>query len=145
MKKIEAFFPFVRENCVPNLTVFMDVPVSVGLARAAKRGNHPSNLRNMKPRTTLAALLLSALCPVLAEDKPVKVYVLAGQSNMVGIGQVTSGGVRWGDEFQNPVLSVYEGDYDPKADYDALTPVETVELAAFGGFQQRPREFEKPY
>jgi len=38
IKKIEAFFPFVRENCVPDLTVFMDVPVSVGLTRAAKRG-----------------------------------------------------------------------------------------------------------
>jgi alpha-galactosidase len=78
----------------------------------------------------LAAFAGSALA---ATEGTVKVYILAGQSNMVGIGQVTSGGLRWGDEFLNPVLSVYEGSYDPKADYDALKPVQTLELASFGG------------
>lgn len=38
MKKIESFFPFVRETCVPHLTFFLDVPVSLGLERAKKRG-----------------------------------------------------------------------------------------------------------
>ncbi len=44
---------------------------------------------------------------------------------MVGIGQVTGGGRRWGSEFLDPVVSVYQGDYDPKADYDSLKPVKT--------------------
>ena len=30
-----------------------------------------------------------------AANKPVKVYILSGQSNMVGIGQVGGGSVRW--------------------------------------------------
>jgi hypothetical protein len=90
----------------------------------------------------LSLLALAALAgSAPAAEKPVKVYILAGQSNMVGIGQVSSGGVRWGDEFQNPVLSVYEGSYDPKADYDALKPVQTLELASFGGV--KPTEYPK--
>ena len=86
----------------------------------------------------ILSLLLVCLAPVLfalpaAGDKPVKVYILSGQSNMVGIGQVTGGGSRWGAEFTEPVVSVYEGAYDPKADYDALKPLKTLELEAFGG------------
>lgn len=38
VKKIQTFFPFVRGECVPDLTLFLDVSVSLGLARAAKRG-----------------------------------------------------------------------------------------------------------
>jgi len=68
-----------------------------------------------------------------AGEKPVKVYILAGQSNMVGIGQVTGGGSRWGAEFIDPVISVYEGSYDPAADYDALKPIKTQKLESFGG------------
>ena len=52
---------------------------------------------------------------------------------MVGIGQVTGGGSRWGSEFLDPVVSVYEGAYDPQADYDKLTPVKTLKLESFGG------------
>jgi hypothetical protein len=68
-----------------------------------------------------------------ASDGPVKVYILAGQSNMVGIGQVTGSSTRWGGEFTEPVLSVYEGSYDPKADYDALEPIKSLPLKSFGG------------
>lgn len=74
----------------------------------------------------------------LAADKPVKVYILSGQSNMVGIGQVTGGGSRWGSEFIDPVLSVYPGKYDPDADYDTMKPIQTVKLESFGGVQPTP-------
>jgi alpha-galactosidase len=73
-----------------------------------------------------------------ASDGPIKVYILAGQSNMVGIGQVTGGNTRWGTEFTEPVLSVYEGAYDPKADYDQLTPTKTAKLESFGGTNPTP-------
>ncbi len=78
----------------------------------------------------LAALSLSS---VTAAEKPVKVYILSGQSNMVGIGQVNGGSTRWGAGFTEPVLSVYEGAYDPQADYDSLKPVKTLALESFGG------------
>ncbi|MEJ6573281.1 MAG: sialate O-acetylesterase [Akkermansiaceae bacterium] len=74
----------------------------------------------------------------LAQAKPVKVYILAGQSNMVGIGQATGGGSRWGEEFQNPVVSVYEGAYDASKDYDTLKPIKTVKLESFGGTKPTP-------
>jgi len=96
----------------------------------------------MKPLIRITVFAFAAFCvPSAHATKPVKVYILAGQSNMVGIGQVNSGGVRWGDEFLNPVLSVYEGAYDPKADYDSLKPVQTLELKSFGGTE--PTEFPK--
>lgn len=83
------------------------------------------------------ALTLSTL-PVCAADKPVKVYILSGQSNMVGIGQVTGGGSRWGSEFIDPVLSVYPGQYDSNADYDKLEPSKTLKLESFGGVNPTP-------
>jgi hypothetical protein len=82
-------------------------------------------------------LTLAAL-PASATDKPVKVYILSGQSNMVGIGQVTGGGSRWGSEFIDPVLSVYPGKHDPKADYEKMTPTKTLKLESFGGVRPTP-------
>ncbi|MGB6219417.1 sialate O-acetylesterase [Haloferula sp.] len=87
------------------------------------------------PVALLASLL--GLFPAFAE-KPVKVYILAGQSNMVGIGQVTGGGSRWGSEFVDPVLSLYAGDYDPESDYDKLQRVSTLKLDEFGGTKPTP-------
>ena len=92
----------------------------------------------MKPNSLLIIILLSAFSIAFAADKPVKVYILAGQSNMVGIGQVDGGGIRWGAEFTEPVLSVYEGTHDAKADYDALKPTKTLALASFGGTEPTP-------
>ncbi|MCH7227089.1 sialate O-acetylesterase [Haloferula sp. A504] len=80
-----------------------------------------------------AAMVLLTGEELHAAEAPVKVYILAGQSNMVGIGQVSGGSRRWGDEFIDPVLSVYEGDYDPSKDYDEMTPIRTVKLETFGG------------
>ena len=70
--------------------------------------------------------------------KPVKVYILSGQSNMVGIGQVDGGGSRWGKEFIDPVLSVYAGEYDASVNYDDKTPTKTVKLESFGGVKPSP-------
>lgn len=72
------------------------------------------------------------------KSRPVKVYILAGQSNMVGIGQVTGGGSRWGAEFLEPTVSVYEGAYDARADYDRLNPLKTLKLESFGGVRPTP-------
>ncbi|MEM9382457.1 MAG: sialate O-acetylesterase, partial [Planctomycetota bacterium] len=73
-----------------------------------------------------------------AAPKPVQVYVLMGQSNMVGIGQVHGRSRRWGAEMRDPVVSVYDGEHDPTADYDALEPREILALASFGGTKPTP-------
>ncbi len=94
------------------------------------------------PLSTLP-LLLTLLCDLAATQdrdapRPVKVYILSGQSNMVGIGQVTGGGTRWGKEFLDPVVSVYPGPYDPNVDYDALQASTTLALESFGGVKPTP-------
>ena len=71
-------------------------------------------------------------------SKPIKVYILTGQSNMVGAGKVNGGSSRWGSEFIDPVVSVYEGSYDPKANYDELKPIKTAWLEKFGGTNPSP-------
>ena len=87
-------------------------------------------------RRRLALFILSALAGVDvqvadAANTPVKVFILSGQSNMVGAGKVDGGSSRWGSEFIDPVVSVYKGAYNPKADYDVLEPaVEVRELHA---------------
>jgi hypothetical protein len=70
--------------------------------------------------------------------KPVQVFILLGQSNMVGMGKLSGGSKRWGREFTEPVVSVYSGAYDPKADYDALKPEKAVALQSFGGTEPTP-------
>ena len=76
--------------------------------------------------------------PTPAVPQPVKVFILSGQSNMVGAGKVTGGGRRWGAEFLDPVVSVYQGEYDPQADYDARQPVKRQRLESFGGVRPTP-------
>lgn len=97
----------------------------------------------MKAIAFLGVMLasLATLTPVRADagtDKPVRVYILSGQSNMVGIGQVSGGSSRWGKEMIDPVLSVYPGPYDAKADYDAMTATQTLKLESFGGVSPTP-------
>ena len=66
-----------------------------------------------------------------AGAKPVKVYVLAGQSNMLEMGNVSGGNTRHTGFYQSAdataekgvAVSVYEGRYDPEAEYDQLKPV----------------------
>ena len=73
-----------------------------------------------------------------ATDKPAKVYILSGQSNMVGMGDISGGSSRWGDQFLDPVASVYPGTYSPTADYDTMTPIKTMGLEKFGGVRPTP-------
>jgi alpha-galactosidase len=80
-------------------------------------------------------VLASALMTLTATaaDKPVKVYILSGQSNMVGIGQANpSGMTRYNtyvsadkDAKKGATLSIYRGAYNPDTDYDKLEPIET--------------------
>ena len=73
----------------------------------------------------------------LVANKPAKVYILSGQSNMVGIGQVRAGGTRWSG-VTDATVSVYEGPWSPKANYDELTPTETKALPVYGGVKPTP-------
>ncbi len=70
--------------------------------------------------------------------QPVQVFILLGQSNMVGAGKFSGPSKRWGNEFLEPVVSVYAGAFDPMADYDSLKPKKTVALASFGGGEPTP-------
>jgi alpha-galactosidase len=93
----------------------------------------------LKPASkAVAAFLALGATIAAAADKPVKVYILSGQSNMVGIGQVDGGGVRWGKEFTGLTLSIYEGAPEAAADYDNMKPQRTIELAGVGGVNPEP-------
>lgn len=81
---------------------------------------------------------LMAIAPAVAAEKPVKVYILSGQSNMVGIGQVTGADSRWGKEFTDTVLSMYEGTPNAATDYDTMKPVKTIPFAEIGGLNPEP-------
>ncbi|MFT5129273.1 MAG: hypothetical protein ACI8W8_002895, partial [Rhodothermales bacterium] len=72
-----------------------------------------------------------------ATNKPVKVYILSGQSNMVGIGQVSGGGTRWSG-ITDAEVSVYKGAYSATADYDAMTPIASKKLPVYGGTKPTP-------
>ena len=63
----------------------------------------------------LTLLVISMTC--FSAEEPVKVYILSGQSNMVGIGQVTGGGSRWGSQFTDIEVSVYEGETPLRAGF----------------------------
>jgi alpha-galactosidase len=101
-------------------------------------GGHDMNDGWFQSRALTDFVIARALAGAAPADAPVQVYILAGQSNMVGIGQVNGAGTRWGDEMQDLVVSVYAGAYDPDADYDARPPVATQSLAAFGGVNPTP-------
>jgi hypothetical protein len=124
----------------------------------------------MKPATILrstaiaflAILPAAAVIPVdlpppdakpPAKDKPVKVYLLSGQSNMVGFGAIKEPNPPFAKVFlsadpsaretalpvgaaalvghgvHEAVASVHQGGYDPKADYSTLTPVKKESVA----------------
>lgn len=72
-----------------------------------------------------------------ATDKPVKIYILSGQSNMVGIGQVSGGSVRWSG-ISDASVSVYPGPFSPTTDYDKADPIKVAALPVYGGVQPTP-------
>lgn len=57
---------------------------------------------------------------------------------MVGAGKVDGGSRRWGAEFLEPVVSVYQGNFDPQVDYDSSQPIKTLKLTKFGGVTPTP-------
>lgn len=68
-----------------------------------------------------------------AKDKPVKVYIMSGQSNMVGMGEIGPGGMSRYNTYvaadkgakNGCIVSVYKGEYDPDVNYDQKEPVKT--------------------
>ena len=94
--------------------------------------------KNITKRITFFHLCLFLVfqCSVVA--KPIKVFILSGQSNMVGAGKVDGGSSRWGTQFIDPVVSVYKGDYDSELDYDSIEPTKTLKLESFGGVRPTP-------
>ncbi len=72
------------------------------------------------------------------QSQKVKVFVLLGQSNMVGMGDLSGGSTRLGEEVSGAVVSVYEGPYSASVDYDKLTPMKTAEVKSFGGVSPEP-------
>lgn len=75
--------------------------------------------------------------PLLAKEKPVKVYILSGQSNMVGIGQVSGSSLRW-NHTSDTKVSVYPGAYSADKNYDKMEAISTKELPQFGGVKPTP-------
>lgn len=92
----------------------------------------------LKSAACLTLMTLELISPLGAREKPVKVFILSGQSNMVGAGKVTGRGQRWGSEFTGVEISVYEGTHDPEANYDQLTPLKTIKPEKFGGVRPTP-------
>ncbi|OUU87392.1 MAG: hypothetical protein CBC36_07360 [Verrucomicrobiaceae bacterium TMED76] len=72
------------------------------------------------------------------DSKPISVYILSGQSNMVGAGKVDGGSSRWGEQFLDPEVSVYRGVYNAETDYDDLEPLKVLKLKRFGGTEPTP-------
>ncbi|MDT8389900.1 MAG: sialate O-acetylesterase [Lentisphaeria bacterium] len=71
--------------------------------------------------------------PPAAETKPVKVYIMSGQSNMVGMGDVGPHGMTRFNTYVSAdekaekgcVVSIYKGAFDPTVNYNDIEPVET--------------------
>jgi len=91
---------------------------------------HHQNLLG-KSIIVLMALTLALAPATNAEDKPIPVYILAGQSNMVGIGTFKGGSRGWENEFSGLALSNYSGEPDLETDYDNKKPSKVIEYENF--------------
>jgi len=80
---------------------------------------------SMLSTLAVAALCLTATSAHADDTQPVKVYILSGQSNMVGIGTVGPTGMTRFNTYVSPdkgadkgvTLYAYQGTYDPDKDY----------------------------
>ncbi len=87
--------------------------------------------------SSFAAALLATVTtparPSAADETTIRVYVLAGQSNLLEMGNVSGGNRRHSGFFlsadpdagKGASVSVYEGPFDPAKDYDELKPIAT--------------------
>lgn len=77
--------------------------------------------------------------------KPIKVYILAGQSNMLEMGNVTGGNSRHTGFYETEKkdskkglnISVYRGKFDPDINYDKKETV-TSQLVVYDGLAKQP-------
>lgn len=90
-------------------------------------------IKNTLQRTAFLGitLCLTFASALSAQEAPVQVYILSGQSNMVGIGKVDGGGSSWRKVVSEPVVSVYPGPYNSDADYDEMQPTQSLALERF--------------
>lgn len=111
--------------------------------RKMTEGNRLRRMHSLAVTGLAAAILPLAgngLAHLPAEDGkaasqtlPLRVFILMGQSNMVGMGDIGGRSSRWDEQFLDPVLSVYPGACSLETDYDSLTPIRIMTLPAFGG------------
>jgi Carbohydrate esterase, sialic acid-specific acetylesterase len=141
LSKIFHFLSPVIPELVSRNWLLRALGYALHLVRQFLIMKHTSIQRRRSGASFLLSSVLGLLGLSFAAEKPVKVYILAGQSNMVGIGQVTSGSNRWTTEFTDCVASLYEGAYDPKADYDAMKPKQEMKYDSLSGVA--PVEYPK--
>ena len=94
------------------------------------------------PFIALTALALSPFSAVSAAEqailkpdgkpadqtKKLKVFILMGQSNMVGMGDLAGGNTGWRPSIEKMEMSGYEGAYSADKDYDKLKPLTTEQV-----------------
>jgi len=102
---------------------------SMGLANAAAAEKFDTDPKHQLPRPDTKAP---------DQTKKVKVFILMGQSNMVGMGDISGGSAGWASALLKPVLSVYDGAYSPATDYDRMTPVSTTALTNIAEVKPTP-------
>jgi len=72
-------------------------------------------------------------------EHPLQVFIMMGQSNMVGFGKINGRSERLGNaHVSKAVASVYEGKYDPKKDYDKAKAMTKKDIPEFGGTKPTP-------
>ena len=110
------------------------------------------NNYNRSIMLAIVALQLFVVPPMFAQvgkspdtSKPIKVYILAGQSNMLDMGDISGRNNRHSGFFQSAkpdapkgvFVSVYKGKYDPDINYDKQKAI-TTETVIYDGLAKQP-------